>query len=91
MEEIRELLAGEAERDHEDLVIHAPDIYDFEYLIESLKTNSSIHCSGCGCSSGSVPFKVQETKDAQMQTEVNAETEGNKSGGKCLGVTIANL
>ena len=37
MEERRKLLAGEAERDHEDLGIHAPDIYDFEYFLSLLK------------------------------------------------------
>ena len=87
MEERRELLAGEAERDQEDLVIHAQDIYDFEYLIESIKTNLSICCAGSGCSSGSVPSKVQETKDAQMETKEDTEKEGNKSGGNSPGVT----
>ena len=37
MEERRELLAGEAERDHEDLGIHSPDIYEFEYFLSILK------------------------------------------------------
>ena len=78
LEERHELLTGEAERDQEDSVIHAPDIYDFEYLIKSLKTNSSICCAGCGCSLGSVPSKVQETKNAQMETKESAETKDNK-------------
>ena len=80
--------AGGADEDMEELVIHAPDPIDYELLIGSLNTKSSICSSGCSCSSGSVPSKVQETKDAFMETEDSAETQDNKSERMLSGVTV---
>ena len=70
--------------------LNAPDFH-FEYLIESIRTNASLCCSKCSCSSGSIPTHVQETKDADTELEEAEETKINKKSVMYPGVTDLTL
>ena len=87
-EKWEQLVNGNEGNTLDTLVINTPD-YDFEYLFESLKTNTSLCCTKCTCSSGSGTSQVLSVKSPGVPDLTPVPIgDGETSGGNLAPTVI---